>query len=114
MSIINSQVVCACSSACSSCPSSTKSVFALLPSVLVNIILTYVAELNGDTWFELLNPENEALYKKLNHFSPLANQIIRTFAHKSCNYPSPITVGINGIYFDGTIKCMLWEPDYTE
>ena len=101
-----------CSSACSSC--SAKSVFAQLPSVLINIILTYIAELNGCAWFETLNPDNEELQKKFNHYSPLANQLNRAFAHKLSNYPEQIVVGINGVYIEGTIKCMLWQPDYAE
>jgi hypothetical protein len=103
----------ACSeSCCSALSPNPKSCSVSLPIVLINQILTYIAELNGVIWFQLLDPKNEKQYARLNLVSPMLTTLYGSIAHKSCNYPAPITVGINGRYIEGTITCISWVPDY--
>ena len=115
MSVVNS-TVCShafASNACSSDACSSNACI-VLPAVLINRILTYIAELNGATWVQLINPNNDSKYARVNQWAPFFNPIKRAFAHRSCNYPHPIMIGINGVYVEGTIICLSWESNYAE
>ena len=111
-----SESACICFESACTCPLPTakKSCSILLPTVLINQILTYIAELNGVTWFQLLNQLNDAQYTVLNQLAPSLDSIYRSIAHKSCNYPAPITVGINGRYIEGTIRCLSVKLEYAD
>jgi len=63
-------------------------------------------------WFKLFDQKNETRSTRLNRFSPRLTTLYGSISHKSCNYPAPIIVGINGRYIAGTIICISWVPDY--
>ena len=100
--------------ACSCSSVAVRSSAVQLPVVLINQILTYVAELNGTTWINLLNPYAGGRHRTFNPWSMLSSIISQPVAHRSCNYPANITVGINGLFVEGTIKCMSWEMEHAE
>jgi len=97
---------CSCSSA-----SVVRSSAVQLPVVLINQILTYIAEINGNAWMYLINPDTGGRRKRVNPFSRFIQPVYKSVAHRSCNYPANITVGINGLFVEGTIKCMSWEME---
>jgi len=56
----------------------------------------YIAELNGNAWMHLINPDTGGRRKRFNPCSRFIQPVYKSLQHQAINAPCPIIVSVNG------------------